>query len=76
MNPYTFHYKTHPILTPKTHPCKSAHAVRYAWAAFPQCVLYNGAGGPDDHRGIAASPFWLNIPRQGTPPRAPAAVSA
>ena len=32
-------------------------AVRYAWEAWPQCSLYNGQGGPDDHLGIAATPW-------------------
>jgi hypothetical protein len=32
-------------------------AARYAWEAYPQCSLYNGKGGPDDHMGIAATPW-------------------
>jgi len=32
-------------------------AARYAWEAWPQCSLYNGRGGPDDHAGIAATPW-------------------
>jgi len=32
-------------------------AARYAWEAWPQCSLYNGEGGPDDHRGIASTPW-------------------
>jgi sialate O-acetylesterase len=38
--------------------------IRYAWEGYPQCHLYNGAaGGPDDHRGIAAAPFeWCAYP--------------
>jgi hypothetical protein len=35
-------------------------AVRYAWEAWPQCSLYNGVGGPDNHTGIAATPFCWN----------------
>lgn len=31
--------------------------VRYAWEQWPQCSLYNGKGGCDDHTGIAATPF-------------------
>ena len=32
-------------------------AARYAWEAWPQCSLYNGLGGPDNHTGIAATPW-------------------
>jgi len=32
-------------------------AARYAWEAWPQCSLYNGQGGPDNHTGIAATPW-------------------
>ena len=35
--------------------------VRYDWEGYPQCALYNGWGGPDDHTGIAASPFHVDI---------------
>jgi len=31
--------------------------VAYANAAMPECGLYNGDGGPDDHAGIVALPF-------------------
>lgn len=31
--------------------------VRYAWQGRPECALYNGYGGPDDHAGIPAAPF-------------------
>ena len=43
-------------------PANASHpvAARYAWEAWPQCSLYNGAGGPDDHAGIAATPFCWN----------------
>lgn len=34
--------------------------VRYAWEQWPQCSLYNGKGGPDNHTGIAATPFCWN----------------
>ena len=45
----------------------SFHAaqVLYAFEAYPQCSLYNGKGGPDNHTGIAAPPFR-------TPPPPPA----
>jgi hypothetical protein len=40
-----------------------ARGIRYAWEAYPQCLLYNGVGGADDHTGIAASPFeWCASP--------------
>eukprot|EP00937_MAST-01D_sp_MAST-1D-sp2_P000500 g500.t1 len=32
-------------------------AARYAWEAWPQCSLYNGVGGPENHTGIAATPW-------------------
>jgi sialate O-acetylesterase len=39
------------------------YGIRYAWEGYPQCLLYNGKGGPDDHEGIAASPFeWCAYP--------------
>ena len=31
--------------------------VRHNFGGYPDCSLYNGAGGPDDHAGIAAPPF-------------------
>jgi len=40
-------------------------AVRFDWAGFPGCVLLNGKGGPDDHQGMAASPFWFNFTKNG-----------
>lgn len=38
----------------------SSTAVRYNWEQWPQCALYNGAGGCDDHTGIAGTPFCWN----------------
>ena len=35
-------------------------AARYAYEAWPQCSLYNGVGGPDNHTGIAAPPWCWN----------------
>merc|ERR550514_1890514 len=35
----------------------SAVYVSLEFEGCPQCALYNGAGGPDDHAGIAATPF-------------------
>ena len=34
--------------------------VRYDWEGYPQCAIYNGVGGPDDHKGIAATPFRIS----------------
>lgn len=31
--------------------------VDFEFEGYPQCALYNGVGGPDDHSGIAATPF-------------------
>lgn len=37
--------------------------IRYAWEPRPECILYNGMGGPDDHGGLAAAPFeWCAYP--------------
>lgn len=35
--------------------------VRYDWEGYPQCAVYNGLGGPDDHKGIAATPFHIDV---------------
>ncbi|KAL3925697.1 MAG: hypothetical protein SGILL_000229 [Bacillariaceae sp.] len=45
----------------------SISGIRYAWDPYPECNLYNGRGGPDDHEGIAAAPFeWCAYP-SGSP---------
>jgi hypothetical protein len=31
--------------------------VRLEWEGYPQCALYNGQGGPNDHSGLPAKPF-------------------
>ena len=31
--------------------------IRFDFEGMPQCALYNGVGGPDDHQGLAAPPF-------------------
>jgi len=37
--------------------------IRYNWEGFPQCALYNGNGGPDDHNGVPTAPFeWCVYP--------------
>ena len=35
--------------------------VRFMYEGEPECVLYNGVGGPDDATAIAASPFYVTI---------------
>merc|ERR1712137_166130 len=35
--------------------------LRYDWEYYPQCALYNGEGGPEDHAAIAATPFRIWI---------------
>eukprot|EP00965_Chrysotila_dentata_P231288 6198259-Pleurochrysis_carterae.AAC.2 len=44
--------------------------VRYAWEGYPQCILYNGLGGPDDHAGLPSAPFRHCV--YGTPENEPA----
>lgn len=46
---------------------RKVHGIRYAWEARPQCALYNGVGGPDDHSGIAAAPFEWCLTQGGRP---------
>lgn len=37
--------------------------IRYAWEPQPECVIYNGVGGPDDHSGLPAAPWeWCAFP--------------
>jgi len=33
------------------------YGIRYAWEGRPECALYNGEGGPDDHAGLPSAPF-------------------
>ena len=37
--------------------------VRYAWNNYPQCAIYDGVGGPENHTGVAAAPFRWALPR-------------
>lgn len=39
----------------------SADQVAYGHANYPECALYSGTGGPDDHTGVAAAPFVLDL---------------
>ena len=37
--------------------------VRYAHEPYPECAMYNGAGGSDDHLGLPSAPFeWCLVP--------------
>ena len=45
--------------------------LQFQYEGAPQCVLYNGAGGPDNHTGIAAYPWRVNI-STGAPVLVPA----
>jgi sialate O-acetylesterase len=43
--------------------------VHLHWENFPQCALYNGQGGPDDHSGLPAPPAeWCAYPTPGEGP--------
>lgn len=42
--------------------------IRYAWEGYPQCILYNGNGGPDDHTALAAAPFEVCLHPSGSAP--------
>jgi hypothetical protein len=56
---------------------ESVTGLRFDWEGYPQCAVYNGAGGPDDHAGIAGTPFryqkpipvksWMPVFRQTLP---------
>lgn len=39
---------------------KQPAQVQYAWEQWPQCSVYNGAGGCDDHQGIAGTPWCVS----------------
>ena len=37
--------------------------IRYAWEPYPECIIYSGKGGPDDHLGLPGSSFeWCAVP--------------
>lgn len=42
---------------------RGAQALRYAYEAYPQCVIYNGVGGADSHAAFASSPFRIDFTR-------------
>ena len=39
----------------------STELLRFMYEGEPECVLYNGVGGPDNHTAIAASPFFVSL---------------
>lgn len=39
----------------------SAVKLAYAYQNYPECAVYNGVGGPDNHTGFAAAPFVLDL---------------
>jgi sialate O-acetylesterase len=42
--------------------------IRLNWEGYPQCAVYNGHGGPDDHAGLPAAPFeWCAYPTGDAP---------
>lgn len=41
--------------------------VSYAWEQWPQCSVYNGKGGCDDHEGIAGTPWCQGGKGAGCP---------
>ena len=45
------------VVKTQLEPTEKLLGIRYAWEPYPQCILYNGVGGPDDHMGLPAAPF-------------------
>ena len=39
--------------------------LRFMYEGEPECVLYNGVGGPDDGTAIASSPFYVDLKPTG-----------
>ena len=40
---------------------KDVNMIRYAWEAAPECSLYDGTGGPDDHSPLPVPPFKIAL---------------
>jgi len=59
--PMTIHTDTHSI-TSFLNTTQKLIGVRFDWEGYPQCALYNGIGGPDNHTGLAAPPFSFSPP--------------
>lgn len=50
--------------------------LRFMYEGEPECVLYNGVGGPDNGTAIAASPFYVSLAATGQPALVPATPCA
>jgi hypothetical protein len=50
--------------------------LRFMYEGEPECVLYNGVGGPDNATAVAASPFYVAIAAGGIPSLVPATPCA
>ena len=46
----------------------SVDLLRFMYEGEPECVLYNGKGGPDNATAIAASPFFVDLSSGASPP--------
>lgn len=46
--------------------------LRFMYEGEPECILYNGVGGPDNDTAIAATPFDVSLAADGTPSLVPA----
>jgi hypothetical protein len=53
----------------------STDVLRFMYEGEPECVLYNGNGGPDNSTAIAASPFYVKL-NAGVPSLIPATPCA
>jgi len=50
----------------------STTLLRFLYEGEPECVLYNGDGGPDNKTAVAASPFYVSLGEAGSPTLVPA----
>jgi hypothetical protein len=41
--------------------------LQFMFEGEPECVLYNGVGGPDNGTAIAASPFYVTLSESAPP---------
>jgi len=42
---------------------RNVAGIRYAWEPYPECIIYSGEGGPDDHLGLPGASFeWCAVP--------------
>ena len=42
-------------------------SLQFMFEGEPECVLYNGVGGPDNGTAVAASPFFVSLSAAGAP---------